>query len=428
MSIDNSLYNNTNVAFSFDFFSLMSRRDIAKKIAKYLKFDAEYFGRFMPGGDISGKRFRVVRNDIGGEKMVQLQTPYFPYYEAVNIAFKLFDLIGTFGYTTNKCAATLYIRYDSKALSVPEVNKINKLKLIIGVDECCSEQLRKTLREDDYVSSLNYIYPSSVLTYDNKINDFIDFNNFKYPNSSKFDIDFGSIQGGCIAVRYLQKKNYEKEKRNFKLFMDRVIRSSFSALCSSNEYTQDELTKIEKVLGNQRTLLKSIWTYDDFVKAFPKIQLMVDLKAGYDSLKFYYPKMRDNIFKLICYGHMTEGGINYDSEFGKFQVKEATLVNSQYLSDIDFYYCDLTGTFDRCRMNECNIYKSKLSNCEIMYGTKMKDCRVYECQFHGIEIYAYDSFIKNSSDALIEASLNNCVIQGKIEFNSFVDEKTEIIE
>lgn len=426
MNPDNTLYNNTFVAFSFDFFSLLSRKDIAKKIAKYLKFDAAYFGRYMSGGNIADKRFRVVRNDIGGEKMSQIQTPYFKYNEAINIAFKLFDLISIFGYTTSKCSATLYIKYNNNELNVREVNQINKLKLIIGVDECCDTQLRKTLREDDYISSLNYIYPSNIITYNNKINDFINFNDFKYPSSSKFDIDFDSLNKNFISVRYIQKTGYEKEKRNFKLFLDNIVNKSFASL-KSIEYNQNEIVKIQKVIGNQRNLLKSIWTYDNFIKSFPKIQLTIDLRLNIDLLKFYYPMIRDNIYKLICYGHMTEGGINYDSENGKFQVKEAVLVNSQYIENVDFYYCDLTGTFEKCRLNECKIYKSKLKNCEILYGTKIKDSRIYECQFHGIEIYVYDSFIKNSEYALIEAFLDNCIVCGKIEFNSVVDKNTQII-
>lgn len=421
-----TLFNSTSVAFAFDFFSLSSRKDIASKIAKYLKFDSYYFNRYMEGGDIEDKRFRVVRNDMGGERMVQIQTPYFPYHEAVNIAFKLFDLIATFGYTTSKCSATLYIRYDTKALEVPDVCKANKLKLIIGVDECSSEQLRKTMRESDYVSSLNYIYPIDVMTCSDNLNDFIKFNDFKYPSSSKFDIDFGMLSKDKIAVRYVQKKGYEAEKRNFKAFMDKIISRSFDAV-REQSYTGDEEVKIRKVLGNQRNLLKSIWTYDDFVKSFPKVQLMVDLRSNFDSLKFYYPKMRDNIFRLICYGHMTEGCINYDSEAGKFQVKEAVLVNSQYIEDMDFYYCDLTGTFKNCRLNECNVYKSVLNNCEIMYGTKIKDSRIYECSFHGIEIYAYDSYIRNTGGQLIESSLDNCVVCGQIELNSSVDDRTQII-
>ncbi len=94
----------------------------------------------------------------------------------------------------------------------------------------------------------------------------------------------------------------------------------------------------------------------------------------------------------------------------RIQVRDANLVNAKYITGVEFFYSSLIGDFTDCVFYECDINESVVRNCEIMYSTNLKGCRVFDCSFHGIGITLDDCFVSNPEDKIIEGDIKNSVL------------------
>ena len=55
----------------------------------------------------------------------------------------------------------------------------------------------------------------------------------------------------------------------------------------------------------------------------------------------YYPKMREKIFELLTKADLNEGLINYDSDTGRMQLKDAELMRCFEIEGMDIVDCKI---------------------------------------------------------------------------------------
>jgi hypothetical protein len=421
------LYENSFLSFKFDFFSQIDRLKLAKHLSKYLNINVkvnEYYN-----SDTLTESVRLCRNDFGGSKMNQIQTAFMPYNEAINIAFRIFDFIDYYGYTNSKCKSITSIKMNADRINTPKISQINTLKLISSIDEInISEKWYKNRKDRTYLESLMYIYPKSIKLNNFKTNEFIDYRNFKYPSSPNFNINFDDIKNETVTIKFTKYKDYQKQKRTFNVHINETISKIFSVLKNNNSLTINENAKISRVMNTQYNILKSIWEYDDLCKNHKNIKLYVDLKEDKSVISVKYPYIRTKLFELMSYCGVDSARVNYDTERNSLQVCDAKIYNGHHISDIEFFNSTINGIVKNCSFYECNITNSKLNDCKLYYGTVVKNSKVFETKFHGVEISLFNSFINNSNDLLIEASLHNCVVVGVVNYTSYIDENSEIIK
>jgi hypothetical protein len=423
----NKLYENVFVSFSFDFYSELGRNKLAQHIGKYTKCDVKFSNTYQ-SKKIMNESIRICRNDFGGDKMSQVQTGFLPYYEAINTMYKIFDIIDNYGYTNSKCNAVTSIKLNEKILNLPKISQINTLKLINSIDECSlAEKWYKNRHEKSYLNSLLYIYPTDMKLMDENSNNFINFKNFKYPSSSNFNLYFENLKRDVVTVKYVQYKDYQKQKRTFYNYVNEMVSSVYGTLLNNNTYTNSEMSKIKRVMSLQKKIMESIWTYDDLKKNHKNIEVFVDLKNDKDIISTFYPNIRKKIFELMSYCAFNEGSINYDSFRSSLQIKDANIYNGHYISDLEFFYSRVNGVAENCKFYECEISNSKLNECELFYGNTIKKSKIINTKFHGIEINLFDSFVKNPDDMLIEANLVKTIIMGNMNFSSYIDSDSEIL-
>lgn len=422
------LYENVKLSLNFDFYSPLSRKKLADSIAKYTKKNTKFCNKYLDEALDSGT-IRICRNDFGGNKMHQIQTGFLPYYEAVNIAFKLFDCIDYYGYTNGKCKAKTSIKVNTKALKLPNISQINTLKLINSIDECnLSDKWYKNSHEKLYLNSLLYIYPTDVKLMGENYNNFINFKDFKYPSSNKFNIVFEDLKDDIVSVRFIKYKDYQKQKNTFNTHINEMINSVCSTLNNNLSYTDNEISKIKRVMSFQRNIMESIWTFDDLKKNHKNVNILVDLKESKDVISVHYPMIRQKLFELMSYCSFNKGSINYDTERNSIQVKDADITNGHHISDVEFYYSQINGVMNNCKFYECEVKNSKLTNCELFYGTDIKNSSILNTKFHGIDINLYECFVKNPNDLLVEANIYNTIVMGVMNYSSYIDENSEILD
>ena len=59
---------------------------------------------------------------------------------------------------------------------------------------------------------------------------------------------------------------------------------------------------------------------------------------------------------------MTKGKFNYDTDLGRFQLRETKLSNCK-VYDIEFIDCDIQGVIGRSWFYNCTIKNSRLDSC-----------------------------------------------------------------
>lgn len=425
----NNLYNNVYLSFSLDFYSPLKRNKLASIILNNTKIKTIFSDVYVKN-NLTSKNIRICRNDYGGSKMNQIQTGFLPYYQCVNLLFKLLDIIDVYGYTNSKCKAVTSIKLNSDKLNVPKISQINTLKLINSIDECnLSDKWYKNKHDKIYLNSLLYIYPTNMkLADDNSVNNFINFKNFKYPSSNKFNLYFDNLKRDIVTVKYVKYKDYQKNKRSFNYHINDIINSVYRVLKSNDIYSQNELSKIKKVMKTQRDIMNSIWTYDKLCKNHEKIKVFVDLKDDPQVISTFYPNIRQKLFELMSYCSFNSGDINYDSEKQSMQVRDANIYNGHYVSGIEFYYSRINGVLENCKFHECEVNNSKITDSELFYGNDIKNSNIFNTRFHGVENNILNSFVKNSPTLLVEANVTKSIIMGVLNFSSYIDDESEILD
>lgn len=426
-----NLLKNTYLAFCFDFFSEFDRKKLAKYIMKASKLnDVSYSNDYRSPSTMTSS-IRVCRNDYGGNKMTQVQINSMPYFEALNLAFKVFDVISMYGYTNSKCNVTVSVKMNTKELSLPRISDINTIKLLSSIDNCSQIKKKYTdSHEQMYLNSLMYIYPKDImLAKDSACNGFVDFRHYSIPNNKKFTVVYDDLKADMVTVNFYIKKDYQNAKRTFYTFVGQLV-SSINRILSNNEsFNSDEMNKIERICTLQRGILSKIWDYSQLKTILPKIEILVDLKDDESLLKTYYAtRIRQKLFELIAYCGLDSGTINYDTARNSIQVRDAHIINGNYISDIEFFYSYVSGDVKNCIFYECEIKNSILHDCEIMYGNTVSNSRIFNTSFHGICITIDNCFVLNPSDKIIEGDIKGSVIKGVLDFSSPMDEKSEVLK
>jgi len=415
----------TQFAFCFDFFSEINRKKIAEYIIKGTNQRVTYCDKYVKPKQTG---INICRNDIGGSKMSQIQIGFLPYFEAINVAFKVFDIIDTYGFTNAKCKAIVSLKIGNNDLKLPKISDINLLKLISSIDNMSqSQKMYKNQHERMYINSLLYIYPKVAVLTDGGMNQLLNDKNFGYPNNKNFNLYSKDIQSNIVTVQYALHKDYQKAKKTFNKYLVKLLSVVVNVLKNNFSYTDDEMAKIKRVLGLQKKIMNTIGTIDALRLNYPKIEVLADLKSEDDVIKTYYNIIKDKLFDLISYCGFDSGSVNYDPERNMFQVRDAVITNGNNISDIEFFYSHINGNFENCKFYECEISSSVIKNSELFHCNSLKNCEVYNTYFHGTGNTIEGCFVCNPDDKLIEADIRKSIVKGPVNLVSYIDEKSETL-
>ena len=132
-------------------------------------------------------------------------------------------------------------------------------------------------------------------------------------------------------------------------------------------------------------------TYKNFKFNYPKIELSVDLKKEDEIINLYYNQISSRLFVLIINGGMRTGEVNYNTDTGLVEVKEAKFKNLHSINktlfvdcegegllikEANFHRCDIKNSIlEECQfMSYCNVSNSKLHNCLSEKPAEFKNC------------------------------------------------------
>ncbi len=382
----------SKIDFTFEFFSNKNVKETKKSLINLL--NKKIYLKDKNHNDFLSRdnAFKMIPNYLGVPGMIGLSTGLLSFVEAKLILSKVLKWIKKNGSTTARCSLGVKISFDTEKLGHNvNISKLNIGKFILNFDEDKVYDAFPERKDTIYAKSIKLVMPFSGTGQSSLDNTM--WSNYMFVNDKYYGIDFTNIGKGYIDFKYLGGKGYEKKYIDILSNIEYFIVSVYEVL-SNPIYSKEDLKKLDDFLVKYKTMIQAYKSYDAFKKEFPKISLMIDLKTHSQNINMYYPKIRERVFDLLTKSGMKEGLINYDSDSGKIQIKDVTLMQCFEIRGIDIFECKIRGN-----IKHCDIFNSEIT-----------DSLVFESNIFGMS-ECEDSNIKDSYISK-NVEVSNCYVSG----------------
>lgn len=363
-----NILKNAKIGFEFEAYFNDSYYKVLEQLNAYLSpikvhgFKT-YHSKFMVDKD----NFKLERDLSGGVNMAEIVTGPQDYFSAKTTLVKILKFLNENGHTNSKSSLHINVsfpKYDLKDL--------NKLKLLLSVDEDLIFKKFPTRKNNIYTKSVMSIIPfESYDFYDMDIQSVS--NVLKIPNDKYYGVNLTNIDGinnQRIEFRYIGGQDYHKKVGDIIELMDSFIINCYNALILP--FNNDNIEKLKEILNNRISSFKNISSYDNFLIEYPNLELQINQSSEYTIVSSYYNKIYKNIFNLLdSLAEVDDGIINYYSGTAKIEMVNSKVEFSSIIEDIDFINCDvISGLFSNCNFYGCDILnseisKSKITNCDV---------------------------------------------------------------
>lgn len=401
---------NSVIGFEFEFYTDMSYYKLLELLNKELSpIKTSGFRKYHSDFKPDENNFKLEPDLSGGPQLCEYITGPIPYTNSKLILLKILRIMDKYARTDEKCSLHINISFndvgDGKIL-----NNLNKLKILLGVDEDYIYNFFPERKNNIYAKSVKALIPFKEYDYSINAVDLIQ-NNIQLPDNRYFGINFQTSDkidtvGQRLEWRYVGGSDYHKKTSDILNLMDYFIATTWNS-CNS-KLDDDDLVKLKEYLFENINLFKTFSNYDSFIAEFPSIDVQVDKISEYNVVKAYYDKMYDEIFEMFrnIY-NLSDCIINIDTELNRIEVVGATFKAIFDIYDIDFIEC----TINNGRYNSCSLISSELINGSI-HGGDVIDSIVINSKLE------YSKIDTNSE--IIDSYLYQCNIDGEIKGTSIL--------
>ena len=371
----NAIYS-SKVGFEFEFFAnediQEAKTSIANTLNKKIRIEDKAHSDFTPTDEV----FKLEPDNSGGTGMIELVTGPLPFVEAKIIMAKTLKWIQENGSTNDRCSIHINLAFDGKKLgTATNMSKLDIGKFVLNFDEDKVYEAFPDRKDSVYAKSIKFIIPLSGMTQSSPGKSM--WQNYMFVNEKYYGINFTKIPKGYIEFRYLGGKDYERKYSTILSMTEHFLLSLYETLTNPT-YSKDDMKKLDAVLEKHQDVIQSYKTYQKFKEKFPNIRLMIDLKTADQIVEMYYPKIRDRIFNLLTKADLKEGLINYDSDTGRIQIKDAELKRCFEINDVDIVDCVIKGNIKGCDIFSSELLDSSIFECNLFGGTECKGCKIEE--------------------------------------------------
>ena len=275
-----------------------------------------------------------------------------------------------------------------------------------------------------YAKSIKFIIPLSGMTQPSPERAL--WKNYMFVNEKYYGINFTKIPKGYIEFRYLGGADYEKKYSTILSMMEHFITSLFETL-DNPAYSPDDIKKLNLVLEKHRGVVQSYKTYEKFKEIFPNIKLMVDLQSAKQIVEMYYPKIREKVFELLTKADMDSGLINYDSDTGRIQIKDADLKRCFEITGVDIVECKVKGNIKGCDIFDSEIHDASLFESNVFGGSTVTGCKV-EDSYVSRNVIVDNCYVFGHRGVFSGEMEGGIFRQGRATKFAMFSDSTEIIE
>jgi hypothetical protein len=432
----NEIFSGVKLGFEFEFFSSLdvfkTARSLAaatnKRVVVPLSLSSLdepkplYHSPVTPTSSI----FKLEPDYSGGKKMCELVTGPMKYSEARNIMIKVFEWIQSYGYTNERCAIHINISIDNNVIPTKyNIQNINVPKFILSFDENVIFNKFPKRKDSVYARSIKQIRPNDVLFYSPSLEEFSRAT-LNLPTDEKyFGVNFSKAEKGYLEYRYLGGENYENKAKIILDLIDYMAIHLYDTL-NFDGFSEKEKSEFKKIIDLDKKIYEGFVKYEYFSKKFPDIKVSVDLNSDPLILETYWVTIREKLYDAIITGKMRKGEFNYDTDAGRFQLKNTKLTNCN-LSEFEFAMCKIEGVMSRSWFYNCEVSNSRITESNFVKGNTINFSKIIESELH-INNTLNDCYVENKK-FIINCEVNRGVIRnGEIGKLAKISKDTMLVE
>ena len=419
----NAIYG-SKIGFEFEFFANEGldevKRSLSQALNKQIRVEAEAHSEFKPSDQI----FKLEPDNSGGSGMIELVTGPLPFVESKLIIAKTLKWIRENGSTNDRCSIHVNIAFDGKKLGTStNVSSLDIGKFVLNFNEDAVYEAFPNRRDSVYAKSIKFIVPLSGMTQPSPGR--ISWKNYMFVSEKYYGVNFSKLPQNYIEFRYLGGKDYEKKYNTIMNMTEHFVLSLYESLVDP-VYNVEDLKKLDVILEKHKGVVESYKAYKTFRRNFSKVKLMVDLKTYDQIVETYYPKMREKIFELLTKAGLKEGLINYDSDTGKMQLKDAELMKCFEIKGIDIVDCKIQGNIIGCDVFGTELINSSILESNLFGSTDVISSKI-EDSYVSKNVVVKDSYVFGVRGVFSGEMEGGIFRKGRAtDFAKF--ENTEIIE
>ena len=420
----NAIYS-SKIGFEFEFFAnediQKAKESVANALNKKVRIEEKAHSDFAPTADV----FKMEPDNSGGTGMIELVTGSLPFVESKLILAKMLKWIRENGSTNDRCSIHVNISFDGKKLGpTANMTKLDIGKFVLNFDEDKVYEAFPNRKDSVYAKSIKFIVPLSGMTQPSPERAL--WKNYMFVNEKYYGINFTKIPKGYIEFRYLGGADYEKKYSTILSMMEHFITSLYETLDNPG-YSPEDIKRLNLVLEKHRGVVQSYKTYEKFKEVYPNITLLVDLQSSKQIVQMYYPKIRDKVFELLTKADMDSGLINYDSDTGKMQIKDADLKRCFEITGVDIVECKVKGNIKGCDIFDSEMHDASLFESNVFGGSTVTGCKV-EDSYVSRNVIVDNCYVFGHRGVFSGEMVGGIFRQGRAtKFASF-SESTEVIE
>ena len=415
----------SKIGFEFEFFSKEdineTRLSLSNALNKKIRIEEKAHSDFVPTDEV----YKLEPDNSGGSGMIELVTGPLSFVDAKLTLAKTLKWIRENGSTNERCSIHINLAFDGKKLG-PKVNmsKLDIGKFVLNFDEDKVYEAFPKRKDSVYAKSIKFIVPLSGMTQHSPGMNI--WKNYMFVQEKYYGVNFSKVPKGYIEFRYLGGQDYEKKYSTILSMTEHFITSLYETLVHT-EYTEKDLKLLDSILEKHRHVFESYKTYSVFKEKFPNIKLMVDLKTADQIIEMYYPKMREKIFELLTKADLNEGLINYDSDTGRMQLKDAELMRCFEIEGMDIVDCKIQGNVLNCDLFSCDIINTSVFQSNIFGASDVVESKI-EDSYVSRNVVVQDSYVFGKRGVFSGEMEGGIFRQGRATKMARFGKDTEIIE
>ena len=415
----------SQIGLEFEFFSKDAVEDVKDTLAptldKKIRIEEKSHSDFKP----TQKTFKLEPDNSGGSGMIELVTGPLPFTEAKLILAKTLKWIKEHAYTNDKCSVHINVAFDGKKLGPhTNISKLDVGKFVLNFNEDRVFEEFPDRKNSVYAKSIKFIVPLSGFHQQSPEKTLS--KNYLFVNEKYYGVNFEKLPKGYLEFRYLGGKDYEQKYHKILHLTEHFILSLYESLANP-KYTPEDIKELDQILEKHKGVIQGFKSYLSFKENFPNVKLMVDLNTSQQIVEMYYPRIREKVSDLITKAGLEEGWVNYDSDTGRIQLKDADLPQCFELKGIDVVDCKIKGNVKMCDIFSSEIDDSSLKECNLFGSSIIKKSKI-EDSYVNRNVTLEDCFVSGFNGVFSGEMEGGVFRKGKITHLARISPDTDVVE
>jgi len=408
------------IGFEFEFFTERSYYKLLELLNNELSpIKVHGFRKYHSSMEVNNKNFKIEPDLSGGYDMIELITGPMPYVDSKIVLQKILKILKDYGQTDEKCSLHINISFDDNN---KKIENLNKLKLILNIDENKIYEYFPNRKDNFYAMSVKNMIPFKDFDFIGSSVNIIE-NNIELPNTKYRGININKVREGRIEYRYIGGVDYHLKSLEIMNLLDYFILTTWS--CIDEGIDKEDRKLLLDYLNKNINFFKKFKKVENFISEFPSIKLEIDKNSSMVIVKSYYGRIYEDIYNLIQNIYNLKNCIiNYDTTNRKIEVIDATFKSILDIENIRFIECDINnGRFKHCEFISCDIKDGHIYNSDII-GSDIYNCKINNC------IVDQSSLITDSYfyGGLLNGIMNSGVFRsGKVGNTGQIEDDVKII-